>query len=207
MTDDRFSRTPSTAGFCEPSKLPRGPRGFALCRQCGTECPGKRRTFCSGACVDAWKEKTDPSFQRRKVFARDKGICQRCRLDVGALEDRVQALASRLSRLLDCYPSADLPVEQRRKLNRRRYSVPRHIRRVQRALAAFGGDRCFGAVFRPALSRSLWEMDHVVPVVRGGGSCGLENLRLLCVPCHRAVTRELAASRAAERRKAKEAAS
>ncbi len=30
------------------------------------------------------------------------------------------------------------------------------------------------------LKRRLWEMDHVVPVAEGGGSCGLDNLRTLC---------------------------
>lgn len=36
-----------------------------------------------------------------------------------------------------------------------------------------------------------WEVDHIVPVVEGGGECGMDNLRTLCVPCHRQVTREL----------------
>lgn len=30
----------------------------------------------------------------------------------------------------------------------------------------------------------FWEMDHIVPVSEGGGLCGLENLRTLCLPCH-----------------------
>jgi len=42
----------------------------------------------------------------------------------------------------------------------------------------------------------LWEMDHTIPVVLGGGMCGPENLRTLCVPCHKVVTRELAGRRA-----------
>lgn len=36
-----------------------------------------------------------------------------------------------------------------------------------------------------------WEMDHTVPVVEGGGECGLENLRTLCLEHHRKVTNEL----------------
>jgi 5-methylcytosine-specific restriction enzyme A len=43
--------------------------------------------------------------------------------------------------------------------------------------------------------RRYWEVDHVKPVVEGGGSCGLENLRTLCWECHRKVTRELAVRR------------
>lgn len=39
--------------------------------------------------------------------------------------------------------------------------------------------------------RSLWEADHIVPVVEGGGQCGLENIRTLCIPCHKEVTARL----------------
>lgn len=46
----------------------------------------------------------------------------------------------------------------------------------------------------------LWDMDHIVPVSEGGGACGLENLRTLCLPCHKQHTAELAAKRAEARR-------
>jgi 5-methylcytosine-specific restriction endonuclease McrA len=45
-----------------------------------------------------------------------------------------------------------------------------------------------------------WEMDHVVPVCEGGGECGLDGLRTLCIACHRRVTAELAARRARRNR-------
>jgi 5-methylcytosine-specific restriction protein A len=38
------------------------------------------------------------------------------------------------------------------------------------------------------LSRTLWQMDHIVPVSSGGGACGLDNLRTLCVWCHKAAS-------------------
>jgi 5-methylcytosine-specific restriction endonuclease McrA len=38
---------------------------------------------------------------------------------------------------------------------------------------------------------ALWQADHIVPVVEGGGACGLENLRTLCTPCHKEETRTL----------------
>lgn len=41
---------------------------------------------------------------------------------------------------------------------------------------------------------SLWEADHIIPVIMGGENT-LENLRTLCVPCHKKDTAELAASR------------
>jgi 5-methylcytosine-specific restriction protein A len=39
--------------------------------------------------------------------------------------------------------------------------------------------------------RSLWDADHLVPVAEGGGQCDLDNLRTLCLPCHRRVTTQL----------------
>ena len=39
--------------------------------------------------------------------------------------------------------------------------------------------------------RSLWDADHIRPVAEGGGQCDLDNLRTLCLPCHREVTAEL----------------
>jgi 5-methylcytosine-specific restriction endonuclease McrA len=53
-------------------------------------------------------------------------------------------------------------------------------RRVDRVLRKMG--------FNP--HSSLWEADHIVPVAEGGGACGLENYRTLCVPCHKEITAE-----------------
>ncbi len=47
--------------------------------------------------------------------------------------------------------------------------------------------------------RSLWDADHIVPVVLGGGECDLDNIRTLCLKCHRKVTLELRQARAAAR--------
>ena len=39
--------------------------------------------------------------------------------------------------------------------------------------------------------RSLWDADHILPVAEGGGTCDLDNIRTLCLRCHREVTTEL----------------
>jgi 5-methylcytosine-specific restriction enzyme A len=43
--------------------------------------------------------------------------------------------------------------------------------------------------------RNLWDADHIVPVVEGGGECDLSNIRSLCLKCHREVTAALRARR------------
>ncbi len=47
--------------------------------------------------------------------------------------------------------------------------------------------------------KSLWDADHIVPVVEGGGECDLANIRTLCLKCHRAATTELRARREASK--------
>lgn len=44
-----------------------------------------------------------------------------------------------------------------------------------------------------------WEADHILPVSEGGGECGLDNYRTLCIPCHRHATNELRRRRALTR--------
>jgi 5-methylcytosine-specific restriction protein A len=34
----------------------------------------------------------------------------------------------------------------------------------------------------------LWDADHIIPVKDGGGMCGLDNIRTLCIMCHKNVT-------------------
>ena len=48
-------------------------------------------------------------------------------------------------------------------------------------------------------STTWWDADHIVPIAEGGAHT-FENLRTLCLRCHRAETHALAARRAARRR-------
>ncbi|HUA85028.1 MAG TPA: HNH endonuclease signature motif containing protein [Bryobacteraceae bacterium] len=44
--------------------------------------------------------------------------------------------------------------------------------------------------------KTLWDADHILPVVEGGGECDLDNLRTLCLRCHRGETVALRRRRA-----------
>lgn len=167
-------------GDREQLKTGRGPNGRLLCRWCGTEVERPRRTWCSDACVDEWMVRSSNARLRSVVFKRDGGICALCGLDTGLLE----RILRRFSRSLDGMP---LVVPEGERL----YNVRLGVRRAMYEQLGFIPDRTF------------WEADHIVPVVRGGGSCGLDNIRTLCRPCHVQVTRELAAERARERRDSK----
>lgn len=55
------------------------------------------------------------------------------------------------------------------------------------------------------IRRGSYDVDHIVPVVEGGGLAGLDNLRILCKdPCHREVTAQLKERLASERRRIKQ---
>ncbi|HUA17552.1 MAG TPA: HNH endonuclease [Bryobacteraceae bacterium] len=50
---------------------------------------------------------------------------------------------------------------------------------------------------RAGSRKSLWDADHILPVVEGGGECDLANIRTLCLKCHRGATADLRKRRAA----------
>jgi 5-methylcytosine-specific restriction endonuclease McrA len=52
---------------------------------------------------------------------------------------------------------------------------------------------------KPRARKSLWDADHIVPVCEGGGECDIDNLRTLCLRCHRAATAALRARRSAQK--------
>jgi 5-methylcytosine-specific restriction endonuclease McrA len=189
MPGDAHRRIPARAGWVEARKLPRGAGGNPLCRQCGRETPSRRRTFCGDACVHEWKIRTSPGYQAFHVRKRDRGVCESCGLDCVALLRELKSLrASERCRrfgadqVRHASVEASMPFDRNSKPLQDRFdelAMPRHLR---------------------MLDRRLWEMDHRIPVVEGGGSCGLDNLRTLCWSCHRSVTRELAKRRAEARR-------
>ena len=41
------------------------------------------------------------------------------------------------------------------------------------------------------MNAALWLADHIVPVCKGGGLCDVNGYRVLCLPCHERITREL----------------
>ena len=51
--------------------------------------------------------------------------------------------------------------------------------------------------------RSLWDADHIVPVAEGGGECDLQNIRTLCLKCHKIETLQFRARLAEQRRASK----
>ena len=119
-----------------------------------------RRTWCSDACVQERAIRTSAASARAHVYDRDKGICALCRLDTDAVEKTARVAIKKWYRR---ERAAGRPALWRGGV---RMNVPPH-----------------GSVYVDT-SRSLWQADHIVPVAEGGGACGLDNYRTLCVWCH-----------------------
>ncbi|HEY3246030.1 MAG TPA: HNH endonuclease [Phycisphaerae bacterium] len=66
---------------------------------------------------------------------------------------------------------------------RKLYRILRRTRRARQTLMRMG--------LKTSWPRRLWEADHIIPRAEGGGLLGLENLRTLCLWCHRAQTAQL----------------
>jgi 5-methylcytosine-specific restriction protein A len=144
--------------------------GRYRCRFCDGVCPGRKRSFCSDLCVAEYLVRTDPAYARRAVLARDRGVCALCGRDAEALRlwlCRIDLVCARNSR-------------------------PEILERASAAIGSRLAEVGFGCVFgTEGLDGHLWEADHVVPVVEGGGGCGLSGLRTLCLPCHKRETAAL----------------
>jgi len=119
-----------------------------VCRWCKQEVSGRRRTFCSDACVHEWRLRSSASYLRECVFERDRGVCAICGVDT---------------------------IRLRRSVMRQSFGKRMIIIREMRIARG---------------RKSWWEADHIVAVVDGGDS-NLENIRTLCITCHRNVTAEL----------------
>lgn len=70
----------------------KAPHGGRQCRWCKAEVFPPRQTYCSDACVHAWKLRSDVGYLRSQLFLRDKGICKMCGLDTQALRLKMYPL-------------------------------------------------------------------------------------------------------------------
>lgn len=117
---------------------------------------------------------------RAAVFARDKGICAVCRIDTTIHEGLWRSF-----------------------VRMRSYKLCEVSRKQQPGVKDWWRRQCqcfYCVAAREALKIGKWEADHIVPVAEGGGLCGLDNYRTLCLGCHHIATADLLRRLAAARR-------
>ncbi len=141
-------------GFIDPASLPINEHGFRSCRYCKKSVKPPKRTFCSKECVHEYRLRSDASYLRFCVFARDHGICAICNIDTKILAKQ----------LLGSDDQEKEKIMKDHKIHKTRKITPNKN----------GG--------------GLWDADHIIPVKEGGGECGLDNIRTLCISCHKIIT-------------------
>lgn len=129
-----------------------------LCRYCGLDVKRlstRRSTFCSPECVHEFLIRSDSGYIREQVYKRDKGICTHCGLNCSTF-----------------FATFKRYIQQ----------IP-YSKRAEEAELYFQSK---GVPFYKSWRnrRTFWDIDHILPVEKGGGQCGMENLQLLCVNCH-----------------------
>jgi 5-methylcytosine-specific restriction endonuclease McrA len=102
---------------------------------------------------------------RAAVFALESGKCTMCGLDCHTLFEQVRALD---------------PPQRLNKLLSAKWRLPKSAKALENLL-------------QNPKEGDFWQVDHIQAVSEGGGGCGLENLRTLCVPCHNSETEALRA--------------
>lgn len=158
------------------------------CRGCGGEVPPHRLSWCGDDCVEAWTLLHWWVKARAKRIETDGGVCQQCGRAAVALQEAAEGIRHRL-------------------LEWDRWTKDSSGWRtnVWNAIAAQVSDAGFPApagLFGSYRARSFVEVDHI-HARADGGDHRQENLRTLCVPCHKRRTKEQRAERAAAKRERK----
>lgn len=149
------NRYKENRGWVKAKDLPINEEGFRCCRYCNQSVKPPKRTFCSAECVHEHRLRSDGTYLRRQVYARDKGICAICNIDTKKTARDLHGLKG---------------VEHDEM--RKKYNI--HKKRKVTSMRKNGG--------------GLWDADHIQRVVDGGGECGMENVRTLCISCHKIIT-------------------
>lgn len=176
------------------------------CRECGTVCTGRRRSWCSEACVETFRIRAWPGYARELVRRRDQGVCSDCGFDAYAFGRKVKDADTAAAReFLDewnqLHPDRPRSYAGWRP-GARAHERPRpgsyweKVRRHRTRLILDTDSRLLPWWWR----KTWWDCDHIKAVHLKGKNT-LENLRTLCLVCHSKATGKQATARAAKKKK------
>lgn len=176
----------------------RGPGGRRICRyvHCHNEVPPGRRTWCSDECVHLYRLQAHWNYARQHLRKREKGVCQVCGTDTRKLKRSLMKLWK---------DAVQIGQANRTHKNLYRFAEYKALSVVYEQLTDALSRQDFHGFslklpksWRPRKAwkkpTDLWEADHIRPVVEGGTHAP-ENLRTLCQPCHKQMTKALVSKR------------
>lgn len=146
-----------------------GKRPEGHCKFCTGKIPGRRTTWCDEECKKQYfiacnDEKVLPVA----IFERDRGVCKLCGTNVDKFHKLVYTT------------TMDKVMDNLEKIN---YIFGTKLRKDSPVRDIVH------SLFHHK-DRRVWEIDHIIPVAKGGGICGLDNFQTLCLGCHRRKTAE-----------------
>lgn len=152
------------------------------CRGCHGPLPKNRRSWCSDLCYNTF----EPSRVRLHCKKRDKAICHLCGTDTERVRRRaVHAIQFKGANQHHYMVNG---VYYREEYNRARAIALKHAGRWwMAAKKRLETMRSLG--WPQNTARDWWEMDHIIPFSEGGVTV-LENVRTLCVVCHKKRTKQ-----------------
>jgi len=141
-----------------------------LCRWCGLDVKRystRCRSFCSPQCVHEHSLRSDMNYARHQVYKRDHGVCSQCGLNCSRWFREFKKWMRELRLHLNTLNPTQCEI--------RDIAIMEYF-----WLSGLDNPK------KSWVHRStFWDMDHILPVVHGGGQCGMDNLTTLCVRCHR----------------------
>ena len=155
--------------------------GCYLCRLCKKPCLETDPHWCSEECLRKYLLISDGAYVRGQLFERDRGICSECGVNAHQLNEALAVLKDDLLHplLMTIHPM-----------------IVTTMRSEGWSNIKVRGRGCYPDAIEHS---SCWEADHIQSVAEGGGQCGLENYRTLCVVCHKKMSSKQAAARARAR--------
>ena len=198
----------------------RDAHGNRLCVWCDKPVAKRRTRYCSDECATQYWIRRSPGGMRNYIFERDHGVCALCGLDTEAFVEAFNSIlldadGKTWSALQRWWRIPDLRhFRSHTNLDERigfegaswvrvdltPASWAQHEDFYRKGVTGTWYKREFASRWRRVVRLTgLWDADHTVPIIEGG-DLGPENVRTLCVWCHRDATRALRARQAKQQR-------
>lgn len=182
-------KLPSEFRRRESSRVLKDPDGNVVCScGCGRRPPKGRRYWFSQECVDQWKSRHDPQYQRVQLLKRDHGVCNACGRD---MERAMRRMGDRFVLLRRYDPSERFWRAQARCGEAQAHVFLRSLMKswpaLKQRLERLRKDRIHRMLldqYPVHISVSWWQADHILPVAQGGARSGIDELQTLCHGCH-----------------------
>ncbi|SCO68346.1 DNA helicase, putative [Plasmodium vivax] len=121
--------------------------------------------FCEGKCRKFYFLKKSSNSIRRLIYERDKGVCNICKLDCTNLIRQIKN-------------QKYFPINEKIDYFIKRY--PLFIEDINHLTH----------ILEKPMEGHIWNVDHILPVFRGGGEASFDNLQTLCTFCHKKKTKD-----------------